>query len=76
LGPPRTAVYPAVRGLLLLRHLYQRLSAVELTQTKLRPSWRNRFYQTLERNRIAGFLRKRAQSLTNYWRGKEALQYA
>ena len=49
----------------------QRLSAVELTHTKLRPSWRHRFQQTLERNRVGRFLTQRAQAMSDYWRGQE-----
>lgn len=54
----------------------QRLSAVELTQTTLRPSWRHRFHETLERNRIGRFLKQRAQTLREYWHGREGQQYA
>jgi hypothetical protein len=53
----------------------ERLSAVELTKTKLRPSWRSRFYETLERNRVGRFLRQRAQAVSDYWR-REAVRYA
>ena len=53
----------------------QRLSAVELTHTKLRPSWRHRFHETLERNRVGRFLKARAVQLADYWRGKE-MRYA
>jgi hypothetical protein len=49
----------------------QRLSAVELTHTKLRPSWRNRFYESLERNRVGRFLKARAAQVADYWRGQE-----
>jgi hypothetical protein len=48
----------------------QRLSAVELTQTKLRPSWRERFSQTFERNRVGRFLKGRAEALAGYWKAK------
>ena len=54
----------------------QRLSAVELTHTKLRPSWRQRFQQSWERNRVNQFLKTRAAAIGDYWRGREALRYA
>jgi conjugative relaxase-like TrwC/TraI family protein len=49
----------------------QRLSAVELTHTKLRPSWRHRFHESLERNRVGRFLKARATQIADYWRGQE-----
>jgi len=49
----------------------ERLSAVELTKTKLRPSWRSRFYESLERNRVGRFLKQRAAAVADRWRGKE-----
>jgi len=48
----------------------QRLSAVELTRTKLRPSWGERFSQTFERNRVSRFIRQRANAVADYWRSK------
>ena len=48
----------------------QRLSAVELTKTKLRPSWRSRFYESLERNRVGRFLKNRADAIAGYWRDR------
>jgi conjugative relaxase-like TrwC/TraI family protein len=57
----------------------ERLSAVELTKTKLRPSWRARFHETFERNRVARFLKQRADAIADYWRGKgrqEGISYA
>ena len=54
----------------------QRLSAVELTQTKLRPSWREKFNQSLERNRVGRFLKQRALAISNYWRKQEGIRYA
>jgi ATP-dependent exoDNAse (exonuclease V) alpha subunit len=48
-----------------------RLSAVELTKTKLRPSWRSRFYESLERNRVGRFLKTRAAAIADRWRGRE-----
>ena len=49
----------------------ERLSAVELTRTKLRPSWRARFYETFERSRVARFLKQRADAIAAYWRDKD-----
>jgi ATP-dependent exoDNAse (exonuclease V) alpha subunit len=49
----------------------ERLSAVELTKTKPRPSWRARFYESLERNRIGTFLKQRAAAIAGRWRGRE-----
>jgi conjugative relaxase-like TrwC/TraI family protein len=54
----------------------ERLSAVELTGTKLRPSWRDRFSQSLERNRVGRFLKQRAEVIADYWRGRDGLSYA
>jgi len=48
----------------------QRLSAVELTHTKLRPSWRHRFHESLEHNRVGRFLKARAAQIADYWRGQ------
>ena len=48
----------------------QRLSAVELTKTKLRLSWRDRFHQSLERNRVGRFLKQRAAAIGDYWKGR------
>jgi ATP-dependent exoDNAse (exonuclease V) alpha subunit len=48
----------------------QRLSAVELTHTKLASNWRGRFYQSLERNRVGRFLKQRADRMVDYWRDK------
>jgi len=53
----------------------ERLSAVELTKTKLRPSWRSRFYESLERNRVGRFLKTRAAAIADRWRGRE-MNYA
>jgi ATP-dependent exoDNAse (exonuclease V) alpha subunit len=54
----------------------ERLSAVELTHTRLRPSWRDHFNQSLERNRVGRFLKARAEQVADYWRervhGKES----
>ncbi len=54
----------------------ERLSAVELTNTRLRESWRTRFYRSLERNRVSRFVKERAAAVTQYWRGKEGVGYA
>ena len=54
----------------------QRLSAVELTHTRLRTSWRQRFQQSLERNRVARFVKQRAQAISEQWRRREGLRYA
>jgi conjugative relaxase-like TrwC/TraI family protein len=54
----------------------ERLSAVELTHTKLRPSWRHRFHESLERNRVGRFLKARAAAIGDYWRGRESVNYA
>jgi energy-coupling factor transporter ATP-binding protein EcfA2 len=55
----------------------QRLSAVELTKTKLRPSWRHRFYESLERNMVGRFLRNRANAIKDYWQERnKGLSYA
>jgi conjugative relaxase-like TrwC/TraI family protein len=54
----------------------ERLSAVELTHTKLRPSWRDRFTLSLERNRVGRFLKQRAEVIADLWRGREGPSYA
>jgi len=54
----------------------ERLSAVELTGTKLSESWRVRVRRTLERNRVARFLQQRASALADYWRRREGMEYA
>ncbi len=54
----------------------ERLSAVELTGTKLRDSWRSKIAQSFERNRVARFLKTRAAAIADYWRGREGLGYA
>jgi len=48
----------------------QRLSAVELTRSTLRDSWRTRVAQTFERNRIGRFLKNRAEAIANYWKDR------
>ena len=54
----------------------QRLSAVELTRTRLRPSWRERLSQSLERSRVSRFIKGRANAIADYWRRREGLSYA
>jgi conjugative relaxase-like TrwC/TraI family protein len=54
----------------------QRLSAVELTHTRLRPSLRHRFQQSLERNRVGRFFAQRAAQIADHWRGREGVTYA
>jgi conjugative relaxase-like TrwC/TraI family protein len=48
----------------------QRLSAVELTRSTLRDSWRTRVAQTFERNRIGRFLKNRAAAIAGYWKDR------
>jgi conjugative relaxase-like TrwC/TraI family protein len=56
----------------------ERLSAVELTGTKLRESWRTRVYKSLANNRVSSFLKDRAEAISDYWNrsGRERLGYA
>jgi hypothetical protein len=49
----------------------QRLSAVELTHTRLASTWRQRFSQSFERNRVGRFLKNRADGLADYWKGRQ-----
>jgi len=49
----------------------ERLSAVELTGTKLRSTWRDKVRESLERSRVARFLKQRAASLAESWRGRK-----
>jgi conjugative relaxase-like TrwC/TraI family protein len=48
----------------------ERMSAVELTKTRIRESWRVRLKKTLERNRVARFLKARTEAVADYWRNK------
>ena len=48
----------------------ERLSAVELTRTKLRSSWRRRFQESFERIRVGSFLRRHAEALADQLRGR------
>ncbi len=56
----------------------QRLSAIELTHTKLRSSWHHRFYKSLSQNRLGRFLSQRATAIAQQWHGKgqEAVSHA
>jgi hypothetical protein len=49
----------------------ERLSAVELTRTRLRQPWREQLQKTLERNRVVRFLRNRSEAIAAFWRGRE-----
>jgi len=53
----------------------ERLSAVELTQTRLKDSWRTRISKSIERNRVGQFLKQRAEVIVAYWRGREGPSY-
>jgi conjugative relaxase-like TrwC/TraI family protein len=51
-----------------------RLSAVELTQTRLRTSWKERLQKSFERSRVGRFLKERAAAVADYRsRGKEGM---
>jgi conjugative relaxase-like TrwC/TraI family protein len=54
----------------------QRLSAVELTRTKLRDSWRVRIAKVIERVRVARFFQRRAQGVADAVRRREAIAHA
>jgi conjugative relaxase-like TrwC/TraI family protein len=55
----------------------ERLSAVELTGTKIkRDSWKSRLQKSFERNRVSRFIKQRAAAIAGYWRGREGLGYA
>lgn len=54
----------------------ERLSAVELTHTKLRDSWGVRFKKSMERNRVSRFVRDRAAAIGDYWRSREGVAHA
>jgi conjugative relaxase-like TrwC/TraI family protein len=54
----------------------ERLSAVELTGTKLRTGWKARIGRSLENNRVTRFIRDRAAAIRDHWRGREGLGYA
>jgi ATP-dependent exoDNAse (exonuclease V) alpha subunit len=50
----------------------ERLSAVELTHTKLRSSWRHRVRESMERNRVTRFLKQCAAVIAESWRNRSA----
>jgi conjugative relaxase-like TrwC/TraI family protein len=55
----------------------QRLSAVELTDTKLRDSWRTRISKAFERNRVTRFMKDRATAIADSWqKRREGMSYA
>jgi len=49
----------------------ERMSAVELTGRKIRASWRERVARTLERNRVARFLKTHSDAVADYWRNQK-----
>jgi conjugative relaxase-like TrwC/TraI family protein len=55
----------------------QRLSAVELTHTRLRSPWHHRFYKSLSQNRVSRFLSQRATAIARQWqdRGQEVVSH-
>lgn len=54
----------------------QRLSAVELTGTRVRDSWRVRIAKAIERVRVARFFQRRAQGVADAVRRREAISHA
>jgi conjugative relaxase-like TrwC/TraI family protein len=52
----------------------ERMSAVELTKTRIRENWRVRLKKTLERNRVARFLKDRTDAFADYWRSQKDAQ--
>lgn len=52
----------------------ERMSAVELTQTRIRENWRVRLKKTLERNRVARFLKERSEAWADYWRNQKNVE--
>jgi conjugative relaxase-like TrwC/TraI family protein len=52
----------------------ERMSAVELTKTRIRENWRVRLKKTLERNRVARFLKDRTDAVADYWRSQKDAQ--
>lgn len=54
----------------------QRLSAVELTGTKVRDPWRVRIAKTLERIRVTRFFQRRAQAVADLAGRREAISHA
>jgi conjugative relaxase-like TrwC/TraI family protein len=57
-----------------IAHGAQRMSAVELTKTQIREGWRARLRKTLERNRVARFLKARTEAIGDYWRNQRSLE--
>jgi len=49
----------------------ERLSAVELTGTKVRENWRARVYKSLANNRVSRFLKDRAEAISDYWNKRQ-----
>jgi len=49
----------------------QRLSAVELTHTKLRESWKHRFHKAFERHRVTRFFKERAAAMAEGWKRRD-----
>jgi conjugative relaxase-like TrwC/TraI family protein len=56
-----------------ITHGAQRMSAVELTKTPIREGWRARLRKSLERNRVARFLKARTEAIADYWRNQRGL---
>jgi hypothetical protein len=54
----------------------ERLSAVELTGTRVQEGWRERFQRSFENSRVVNFVRQRATAIRDYWREREGLGYA
>jgi ATP-dependent exoDNAse (exonuclease V) alpha subunit len=54
-----------------IAHSGQRLSAVELTHTKLRQSWKHRIRDTIERSRVTRYFRERAAAIAGRWRDRQ-----
>jgi conjugative relaxase-like TrwC/TraI family protein len=52
----------------------ERMSAVELTKTRIREGWRMRLKKTLERNRVARFLKDRTDAMAEYWRNQRSME--
>ncbi len=53
----------------------ERLSAVELTHTRLRSNWRQRVAETIKRNRVSHFFKTRIAAVAGHWRGREGVSY-
>ena len=48
----------------------ERLSAVELTETRIRENWRMRLKRSLERNRVTRFFKERKEAVAEYLRNQ------